>query len=382
MKKIIVVTGTRAEYGILKPLMLELEKLEDFDLNLVVTGTHLSHKFGHTVDLIFKDGFRVADKIDIGISEESEFNITDSLGEVIKGFSATLKKINPDFVIVLGDRFEILGVVQAAIIYGYPVVHLAGGDITEGAYDNSIRNAITKMSHLHFVTNDMSRKRVVKMGESPEFVLNVGSLGLDSIKRVKVLNKVDLARDLNLKFGKKNFLITYHPETIDSTEKNMKDFEELLNAFESLSEDTHLFFTYPNQDKGSGNLIKKMEAFILKREGFYAFKSLGQQYYFSMISACDLVIGNSSSGLYEVPSFKKPTIDIGDRQKGRIRAGSVINVPAKSTEITKAIENGLKLNCDKFANPYGEGNTTDLIIKKIKSIPNFKNLLKKSFYEE
>ncbi len=375
MKKIAIITSTRADYGILRPLISALHSSTQFDLKIIVTGMHLSEDFGNTVDEISEDGFSIAERINIGINRDH--NITSSMGQAVSKFGDYFLKNRPDVAVVLGDRFEILGVTQAAHINSLPIVHIAGGDITEGAYDDAIRHCLTKLSHIHFTTNEEAKKRVIQMGEDSNLVFNVGSLGVENILQTNFMTTSELEENLGISFGKKNFLITYHPET------NYSDnlaFDNLLSSLDKL-EDTNFYFTYPNADKGGERIFKLLDEFIKNKSNAFGFKSLGTQRYFSMIKACDVVIGNSSSGLYEVPSFKVPTVNIGDRQKGRILAESVIQCDESEVGITNAIERALSLDCSKAINPYGDGETSEKMISILNGIKDFNTLLRKRFFE-
>jgi UDP-hydrolysing UDP-N-acetyl-D-glucosamine 2-epimerase len=363
--KICVVTGTRAEYGLLYPVIKAISEDEDLHLQLIATGMHLSHEFGLTFKEIEKDGFNIDKKIEILLSSDSPIGTIKSMGLGLIGFADAYSELKPDLLVVLGDRFEILAACQAAFISKIPIAHIGGGDTTEGAFDESIRHSITKMSHLHFVTNEKAYKRVVQLGEKKENVYNVGSPGIDIILNTKVLSKENLEKALNLKFRKKNLLITYHPETLDSI-PSRENVKELLSALDNLGEKVGLIFTKSNADPEGREIIKLMEKFVKNHSNAYIYHSLGQRMYLSVMAHVDAVMGNSSSGLYEAPSFKKPTVNIGERQKGRLMASSVINCAPKRDEILEAIKKAFVVDyIEEFSEDKGDGAFT-LIIKQKK----------------
>lgn len=380
--KICVFTGTRAEYGLLKPLMEEIQKQPEFELQIVASCMHLSLEFGLTYQEIEKDGFKIDEKIEMLLSSDTPIGTVKSMGVGMIGYADALNRLKPDLVIVLGDRFEALAFALSAYILRIPIAHLYGGEVTEGSLDEGFRHSITKLSNLHFTSTEEYRKRVIQMGESPERVFNVGALGLDNVRKLKLLSKEETEKKLGLKFNKYSFLITYHPETLSHSDTE-KDFSELLKAFETF-EDTTLIFTKANADP-NGRIINAMiEDFINKRKNAYVFDSLGHLLYLSVMSHSDVVIGNSSSGIIEVPSFKIPTVNIGSRQKGRIKAKSIIDCEPKKDKIieaiNKAISTDFKEILDKVENPYGDGNAALKIIEVLKKSLPIKNISKK-FYD-
>lgn len=379
-RKICVVTGSRAEYGLLFLLMEEIKGDPDMELQVIATGMHLSPEFGLTYKVIEKDGFFINEKIEMLLSSDTPVGVAKSIGLGTIGFADAFDRLKPDILVVLGDRYEIFAAVQAALVARIPVAHIAGGDITEGAYDESIRHSITKMSHLHFVTNEIAAQRVIQMGENPEHVFNVGSPGIDQIKRLKLLGRNELEQKIDFCFRDKNILITFHPCTLD-LKTSAEQFQELIRALDSLGDNIGLIFTKPNADNEGRVLIGMIDDYIKTRRHAKAYTSLGQLLYLSAVSQVDAVVGNSSSGLYEVPSFKKPTVDIGDRQKGRLRSSSVINCPPESTSILKAIKSALEMDCRGAVNPYGDGNSTGKILKVLREFTDFGSLLKKRFYK-
>jgi UDP-hydrolysing UDP-N-acetyl-D-glucosamine 2-epimerase len=380
MRNICVVTSSRADYGLLFTVMKELQHDEAFLLQIIATGMHLEQKFGLTYRIIEEDGFQIDGKVEMGLSSDSPVGIAKSIAEGVGGLAEVFAVLRPDLIILLGDRFEILAAAQTALVAAIPIAHIAGGDTTEGAFDESIRHCVTKMSHLHFVTNDVAARRVRQLGENPEYVYTVGSPGLDLIKHIQLLTKRELEKDLGFSFQKRNLLITFHPATLDQQPAG-EQFQELLQALDGLGNDLGIFFTKPNADTGGSVIIRMIDEYVASRKHAKAAVSLGQQRYLSMVSQADAVVGNSSSGLYEVPSFKKPTVNIGDRQKGRIQASSVINCKPESADILKAINEAFTKDCSSAVNPYGDGNSAPRIVTALKSIPDYKALLKKHFFD-
>jgi GDP/UDP-N,N'-diacetylbacillosamine 2-epimerase (hydrolysing) len=382
-RKICVVTGTRAEYGLLRWVMQGIQSEPTLTLQTVATGMHLSPEFGLTYREIEKDGFRIDRKVEMLLSSDTPVGISKSMGLAICGFGDALEELKPDLMLVLGDRYEILAVVSAAMVARIPVAHLHGGEATEGLIDESIRHAITKMAHLHFVAAEPYRKRVVQLGEAPDRVFLVGGLGVDNIVRLPLLDRPALEQALDFKLGLRNLLVTFHPVTLEknSAEEQM---EELLAALGEL-EDTHLIFTMPNSDTGGRILFQMIEKFVAQEPvSRKAYTSLGQIRYLSCLSHVDGVVGNSSSGLAEAPSFKKPTINIGDRQRGRLKAVSVIDCDANRASIQAAFERMFSPEFQSILpaveNPYGSGGASEAIVRTLTKIP-FAGLLKKRFFD-
>lgn len=381
-RKICVVTGTRAEYGLMYWLLKLLEKEKDISLQLIVTGMHLSPEFGLTYQEIERAGFRIDKKIEMLLSSDSEVGISKSMGLAQISFSEAYQELRPDIVVLLGDRFEIFSAASAAMIARIPIGHIHGGETTEGAVDESIRHAITKMSHLHFTATETYRKRVIQMGEDPQRVFNVGAPGLDSIYRTKLLNRKEFEEAIEFELGKKNLLITFHPVTLeDKTSKQY--FEELLLAITKM-EDTHFIFTKPNSDTHGRIIIQLIDDFVANnKKRSCSFVSLGHFRYLSALQHVDVVLGNSSSGLTEAPSFKVATVDIGDRQKGRIKAQSVISCKPEKEAISDALKKALSADFQKklkdFKNPYGQGGASAKIVEKLKTI-DLTQILKKKFF--
>lgn len=382
MRKICVITGTRAEFGLLRPLIALIAKDEELQLQLIATGMHLSPEFGYTLDEIITAGFVVDKKVECLLSSDTSVGVSKTIALAISGFADAFEVLQPDLVVVLGDRTEILGAVIAAGMANIPIAHLHGGETTEGAYDEAIRHSITKFSHLHFTSTEAYRKRVIQLGEQPEMVFNVGAIGLDAVKKLKLLNKEEFENSIGFKLKKRNVLITYHPVTLEK-EAPIQTFENILQALDELSE-TGLIFTHANSDK-NGRVINKMitEYVDIHKEKAVAFKSLGQLRYLSALQFVDFVIGNSSSGILEVPAFYIPTINIGDRQKGRIYNESVINSNNSLEDIEKSITFALDKQFRKTIQQqemlYGNGTAAEKILKVIKEHPVIP--LKKSFYD-
>lgn len=382
MKKICVVTGTRAEYGLLYWLMKEIEADKDLELQLIVTGMHLSSEFGLTYKEIEKE-FKINKKIEMLLSSDTSIGISKSMGLAQISFAEAYDELKPDIVIVLGDRYEIFSSTSAAMIAKIPVAHLHGGEITEGAFDESIRHSITKMSHLHFTATEEYKNRVIQLGEHPSRVFNVGGMGIENIKRLKLLTRDEFEKSIEFKLNKKNILVTFHPVTLEkSTAK--EQFQELLDAIDEL-EDTNIIFTKANSDTDGRVINKMIDEYVVKNfHKSIGFTSLGQLRYLSALQFVDAVVGNSSSGLAEAPSFKIGTINIGDRQKGRIRAQSVIDCKTNKISILEAFD---KLYSVEFQNillniqnPYGDGCASKKIVEVLKNV-NLDNILKKSFYD-
>lgn len=382
MKKICVVSGSRADYGLLRPVMMGIRASHKLDLQLIVTGMHLSPEFGSTVDLIEEDGFRVDRKIETLLSSDTAAGVTKSMGLGLIGFADILSELKPDLLLVLGDRFEIFVAATAAMAARVPIAHLHGGELTEGAFDDAMRHSITKLAHLHFVAADEYRKRVIQLGEQPDRVFLTGALGVDNILSLRLLKRSELERVLGIKFSSRNLLITFHPVTLEHNASSMQ-LDELLNALESLK-DTSLIFTMPNADNEGRGLMKKIQNFCLRHSNAHVFTSLGQLNYLSCIKQVDAVIGNSSSGLIEVPSLNKGTINIGDRQKGRLRASSIIDCDPNRLSIGNAIatlySDEFQSQLNEVSNPYGSGGASNMIVRILEE-QNFDRLLKKNFYD-
>ena len=382
MKNICVVTGTRAEYGLLRWVMEGIRQSPELELQMVVTGMHLSFEFGLTVDTIEADGFTIDRKVEMLLSSDTAVGVSKSMGLGMIGFADALAELKPDLMLVLGDRYEIFAVAASAMIARIPIAHLHGGETTEGAFDEAIRHSITKMSHLHFVAAEEYRHRVIQLGERPEHVFNVGGLGIDNILRLKLLSRIELEEELNFKLETRNLLITFHPVTLEQG-TSAEQLDELLAALSELKE-TGLIFTMSNADTDGRMLFEKIKGFCAEHPIGHAFTSLGQLRYLSSIQHVDGVVGNSSSGLAEVPSFKKGTINIGDRQRGRLKAESVIDCEPKRKSIQAALEHlfsaEFQTMLSTVENPYGNGGSSGEVVSILEKI-SIDGLLKKTFYD-
>ncbi|OIJ22374.1 UDP-N-acetyl-D-glucosamine 2-epimerase, UDP-hydrolysing [Anaerobacillus alkalidiazotrophicus] len=378
--RVCVVTGTRADYGLLYWLMKGIQTDKELELQIIVTGMHLSPEFGLTYKMIEEDGFIIDEKVEMLLSSDTAVGIAKSIGLGVIGFADTFERLKPDILVVLGDRYEILAAAQAAMVAKIPIAHIAGGDTTEGAFDEAIRHSLTKMSHLHFVTNEASLKRVRQLGENPKCIFNVGSPGIDFINKMKIMSKESLEDSLKIKLQKKNILVTFHPSTLDRLTPK-EQIGEVLDAIDLIDENIGIIFTKPNADNGGHTIIEKIELFAKRKSNVNVFSSLGQIRYLSMLKYVDVVVGNSSSGLYEVPSFKKPTVNIGDRQKGRLQASSVIGCAVNKIAIVKAINKAFAMDCSNTVNPYGNGKSSEKMISVLKELKDYTDLLQKHFFE-
>lgn len=370
-RKICIITGSRAEWGLFYPLVKEIEKNRKlFILQLITTGSHLSSEFGLTYKEIEKDGFQINRKVKILSKADTEAAIAESVSLGIVRLSRALKQLKPDLVFLLGDRFEIFSAAAACLFLKIPIAHIHGGELTKGSLDDSMRHAISKMAYLHFTTTDTYRRRVIQMGESPKRVFNVGALGLDNIKNEKLLNKICFERTTKFKLGKKNIMVTFHPATSEEQKVNESQFKNLLKVLDELK-DVKIILTKPNPDINSNIIIRLIDNYIAKnRTKAVAFSSMGRVVYLSSLQFMDVVTGNSSSGIIEVPSFGIPTINIGKRQEGRLRSASVIDVVGSILSIRrgfkKAFSADFKRACRRFKNPYGDGRTSKRIIPIIR----------------
>ncbi|MCK5820703.1 MAG: UDP-N-acetylglucosamine 2-epimerase (hydrolyzing) [Bacteroidales bacterium] len=383
MKKLCIVTTTRAEYGLLFWLMKGIQDDSDLQLQLVVTGTHLSVEFGSTIDQIREDGFHIDRSFNMELKDDSAIGITHSISVALEGFSTSFKTLQPDLIILLGDRFEILAAATSALIANIPLAHIHGGELSLGAIDDTIRHSVSKMSNWHFTAAEAYRKRVIQLGENPSRVFNVGGFGQDSIKKLPLLSKKELQQNLGIKFKSQNLLLTYHPETLDPKE-SLQHFKDLL-TFLADQKDCLCIFTMPNADAGHRELIELLQQYTEDHpDSSKLFASLGQLRYLSLMKQVDAVVGNSSSGIIEAPSVKTATINIGNRQKGRLSAQSVIHTNPDPESLKKAFK---KLYSEKFQkslsntkNPYGNGGATEKTLKLLKSF-NLAEVKPKDFYD-
>lgn len=370
MRKIAVFTGTRAEYGLLFWLMKALQQSEDFQLQLLVSGAHLSPQFGETWQQIESDGFEISEKVEMLLSSDSPIGVVKSLGLATIGYADALAKLSPDLLIVLGDRYETLAIAQTALIMKIPLAHIHGGELTFGAYDDSIRHAITKMASLHFVATESYRKRVLQLGEAPEKVFVTGALGLEHLHKTPLKNREHLTNELKIPLSQPFFLVTYHPATL-ANEPIESTFQAILAACNDYPEH-QILFTYPNADNGGHKIINLLEAYCKKNPTrAFAIQNLGYKNYLSVAACSAAVIGNSSSGIIEIPSLGVPTINIGSRQAGRLASSSVIHSKADYgeiyTSIKQAISETFKLACQQYQNPYDQGIASEKIVSILKT---------------
>ena len=362
--------------------MEDIKQSSKLQLQIIATGTHLSPEFGNTYRDIEADQFHIDKKLEILVSSDTPTGVTKSMGLAMISFADALEELNPDIVLVLGDRFEIFCAVSAAMVACIPIAHLHGGEVTEGAIDESIRHSITKMSHLHFTATETYRNRVIQLGEQPNNVFHVGSLGIDSLLKLNFLSLHSLQESLGFTLGEKNLLVTFHPVTRDKN-SSIQQMSELLSALSMLT-DTHLIFTMPNADVRGRTLTQMVDDFVENNLNAYAFSSLGQLRYLSCVKHVDGVVGNSSSGIIEVPTLKKGTVNIGDRQQGRVKAASVIDCQPNRESIYQAIQSlysdQFRRKLNKLENPYGVGGASQLVVKLLEELPLETNL-KKIFYD-
>ncbi len=383
MKKICVVTATRAEYGLLKPLLDKLLKVEEFDIRIVATGMHLSPEFGLTYKEIEANGMKIDRKIEMQLSSDSTVAMSKTMGLTMIGFADYFEESRPDYVILFGDRYEALAVAATAMCMQIPIIHLGGGETTEGAIDESIRHAISKMAYLHFATTEAYRNRIIQMGEHPDRVFNVGGLGVENIKTCQLLSKNELEESIGLKLDKPYAVVTFHPVTLEKNSAG-NQAKELMKACEKYP-DMIFLFTKANSD-AMGRIINEMfTAFVGKHENMRIFDSLGMERYLSAVKYAEFVLGNSSSGIMEVPSFGIPTVNIGDRQRGRMRADSIIDCPPEKKAIVSAMDKALskefKSHCKKTHNPYEGKDPSGEMVRIIRKFAQGNQIdLKKQFY--
>lgn len=384
MRKICVVTGTRAEYGLLSRLMGMIKNSSLTQLQIIATNMHLSSKYGNTYLEIEKDGFTIDKKIPILEEGKDDANATlKSMAKALAGFADAYDELKPDMVVVLGDRYEILAAATAALIERIPIAHVHGGEITEGAYDDAIRHSITKMSHLHFASTEEYRKRIIQLGEQPDTVWYVGAIGVENIKKLPLMGKEEIEESINFKLDENTILVTYHPVTLGyhTAEQDIKEFIDALEE----RKDLRVVFTMPNSDTGSQAMVDAINAFVADNsDRAVAYKSLGVIRYLSVMRQVAAVVGNSSSGLVEVPSFGIPTLNIGDRQKGRIAAESVYNCKPDKDSILAGLEVILSPDFQQKAkrarNPYDKEGTAQAIFDVVSAYP-LEQLQQKHFYD-
>lgn len=377
-RTICVVTGSRADYGLLFWVMKAIQQDTALQLQVAVTGMHLAPEFGMTQHAIEADGFPISARVDSLVSGDSPVAVAKSIGLGVIGFADALERLRPDIVVLLGDRFEVFAAAQAALIAKIPVAHIAGGDLTEGALDDAIRHAITKMAHLHFVTNAAAEARVRQLGEDARCVFNVGSPGLDTVRHAKLLSRGELEAALGLSLRARNLLVTFHPATL-ARGSSTPYLAALLAALDALGDEFGIVFTKANADAEGRTFNRMLAAHVAARPNCRLFDSLGQQLYLSLMRHVDAVVGNSSSGLYEAPTLRKPAVNIGDRQKGRLRAASVLDCAPTAEAIEHTIRAALALDCSQVTNPYGDGHSAERIVAALKSVADPQSLLQKRF---
>jgi len=381
--KLCTVTGSRAEFFILKNLILKIQNKKKISHSLLVTGSHNSKFFGKTINDIKKENIKISGLIDLNIKGDSSSEISRYFSLGIKKFSKKLLSLKPDLVMLLGDRYEIFSAAIAAYLNHIPIIHIYGGETTEGSLDECIRHSITKLSKIHFVSTKKYFDRVKQLGENPDYIFNVGSMGVESIKNHKIIKKKKIEKILNFRFSEKNILMTFHPETTISKKENIKNLKQCLNCIKKLKNTTTII-TMPGADHNYKIIFSILKKFSIENKNIYLFKSLGHDYYFSICRIVDLMIGNSSSGIIEMPSFRKPTVNIGKRQLGRIQAKSVINVDFQERKILNAIKKAFSKKFIKsllrIKNPYKKNNSSDKIINIIEKI-NLKKLNTKKFFD-
>jgi len=381
--KACVVTATRAEYGLLKPLIEALNQSESYQLQLLVTGTHLSAEFGMTWKSIEADGYTIDAKVEMLLSSDTPVGVSKSLGLMCAGLADALESLVPDFIVILGDRYEMVGVATVANLFNIPIVHIHGGEITQGALDDNFRHAITKLSHLHFASTAEYRQRIIQLGENPEKVFEVGAIGIDNIRNLTLLNRHELSESVDLDLSQPYFLVTYHPATVGSSDVNV-EIDNLMSALMSVP-NTQSIITMSNADVGGRLINQRLEYWQAQYpESMTLFTSLGQLRYLSAVKHCLAVVGNSSSGIVEAPSLKRPTVNIGDRQKGRTQAASVINCAIDTQGIAQALNIAVSTDCQMKAtqviNPYGEGEATPKIMSQLKQV-DWSYIIDKEFYD-
>lgn len=384
MKKVCVVTGTRAEYGLLKPVIEKIHQAEDLQLQLVATGTHLSPEFGLTYREIEEDGYAITEKVEMILSSDSKVAVTKSMAVALMGFADCFERLKPDMVVILGDRYEMLMVASAAMVAGIPIAHIHGGEITEGAMDDAIRHSITKMSQLHFASTEVYRHRIIQLGEDPKNVFCVGALGVENIRREKLLSRTALEESIGFSIDENTILVTYHPVTLEATPSE-EQFGKLLSVIEQLP-NLRVIFTKANADN-DGRIVNQMiDRFVNEHtDRCIAFTSLGRIRYLSALQYCAAVVGNSSSGIIEAPSFHIPTVNIGNRQQGRMCADTVIHCGEETEEIkgaiAKAFSKEFRSMLPTMQNPYEKENTSEQIVEGIRRMLLNAQGIKKHFYD-
>ena len=379
--KISILTSTRADFGLLKNLIHELKKNKKFSISVIASGSHYAKKYGETYKEIVKNKININEKIVFKSILDNEYGISKTFAKCVEKSTKILKKISPDLFIVLGDRYEVLASVISANILQIPVGHIHGGELTYGSADDGYRHSITKMSHIHFTAHKIYKDRVIQLGENPKKTFVVGGLGVDSLKKTKLLSRKDLEKKFNIKFKKKNYLVCFHPET-SKKDSPKRQINEILSALKKIKE-TCIFFTMPGADLGNSLIEKEIKKFTSLNKNCFFYKSLGQVNYFSFLNQMNAIIGNSSSGILEMPYFKKATINLGDRQLGRLHSKSIINIPIRRKDILNSLKKiyspSFKSMIKKEKSPYGNGGASVRIVEILKKIKT-DNLFQKKFY--
>ena len=379
-KKVCAITGSRAEYGLMRRTLIEIEHSKNLELNLIVTGAHLSKEFGYTIDEIVKDGFHIDDTVEMLLSSDSTSSIGKSLGLGIIGYVDCFKRLSPDIIFIVGDRYEIFATATAAMVMNVPIAHASGGEITEGAIDEQIRHSITKMSHIHFTTEENNSNIIRQMGEEPWRIHTVGGLWVDDLVNLKKKSRNELQKILDVNLISPVILVTYHPETLslDDTEDQINN---LIGALKEI--DAEIIFTYPNADASGRIIISKINEFVMNYPNVKAYKSLGRTLYFSLLQYCDLVVGNSSSGMVETQSYKLPVVNIGNRQKGRKVTGNIIHSSGEKKSNLSSIKKGLSKefrdSIKNMDNPYGKEGAGKEIVRILSDLSLTNKLLNKQF---
>lgn len=379
-RRICVVSGSRADYGLLLPVLRAIQTEPSLHLSLAVTGSHLETHLGHTVDAILADGFEIDAAVPLGLNSDDPVTITRALGSAVSGFATALARLQPDMLLVLGDRYEIFAAVQAALIARIPVCHIAGGDVTQGAFDDAIRHAITKLSHLHCATTDQAAQRLRQLGEDDAHIFITGSPGIDQLLATPRLDAKTLSDRLGMTLRPRNLAITFHPATLDCDDA-VDQVQQLLGALAALGDGVGLIFTGSNADPQGQAVNQAVRAFVSRHDHAVMHDSLGQQGYYSLLAIADAVVGNSSSGLYEAPSFGTPTVNIGTRQSGRLKAQSVIDCAAQTDAIAAALHQAFSYGRQQTSNPYGDGKATARILDILMRPWDLRQLLAKSFVD-
>jgi UDP-N-acetylglucosamine 2-epimerase (non-hydrolysing)/GDP/UDP-N,N'-diacetylbacillosamine 2-epimerase (hydrolysing) len=379
MKRILAVTSSRADYGLMRSVYQKLDADRGFEFQLITTGMHLASTSGGSLEAILADGFKPAARIEMQLASDTPSAAARSLGLALMSFGEQFDRLTPDYILIPGDRYEMLAPVEAALLARIPVMHVFGGDETTGAFDNSIRHAISKMSHVHFVTTETARRRVVQMGENPRHVHNVGSPSLDRIAEVLPVKRDDVFREIGIPPRARTVVVTFHPVTLalDSD----RQVAELIAALAKLGPDYAIVITAANQDPGGIAVNDQLKAFAARAENVIFRESLNHRLYLQTLSVADVVVGNSSSGLYEAPALKVATVDIGDRQTGREKAASVVGCPPQADAILAAIHKAIALDCSAVTSPYGDGRSADRILDILRRLPEPRELIVKQFHD-